>query len=51
MDVSKTTNHPKTNNNKTQNKNQNDKDNVIEQDFKKNNEETKTSFKDTSEVN
>ena len=33
------------------NKNQNDKDNVIEQDFKKNNEETKTSFKDTSEVN
>ena len=33
------------------NKNQNDKDNVIEQDFKKNNEETKKSFKDTSEVN
>ena len=33
------------------NKNQNDKNNVIEQDFKKNNEETKTSFKDTSEVN
>ena len=33
------------------NKNQNDKDNVIEQDFKKNNEETKTSLKDTSEVN
>ena len=33
------------------NKNQNEKDNVIEQDFKKNNEETKTSYKDTSEVN
>ena len=33
------------------NKNQNEKDNVIEQDFKKNNEEEKTSYKDTSEVN
>jgi len=33
------------------NKNQNEKDNVIEQDFKKNSEETKTSYKDTSEVN
>ena len=33
------------------NKNQNEKDNVIEQDFKKNNEEAKTSYKDTSEVN
>ena len=33
------------------NKNQNEKDNVIAQDFKKNNEETKTSYKDTSEVN
>ena len=33
------------------NKNQNDKDNVIEQDFKKNNEEAKTSYKDTGEVN
>ena len=32
-------------------KNQNEKDNIIEQDFKKNNEETKTSYKDTSEVN
>ena len=33
------------------NKNQNEKDNVIEQDFKKNSEETKTSYKDASEVN
>ena len=33
------------------NKNQNEKDNVIEQDFKKNNEETKASYKDASEVN
>ena len=33
------------------NKNQNEKDNVIEQDFKKNNEEAKTSYKDTGEVN
>ena len=33
------------------NKNQNEKDNVIEQDFKKNNEGAKTSYKDTSEVN
>ena len=33
------------------NKNQNEKDNVIEQDFKKNNEEAKTSYKDASEVN
>ena len=32
-------------------KNQNENDNIIEQDFKKNNEETKTSYKDTSEVN
>ena len=32
-------------------KNQNEKDNIIEQDFKKNNEKTKTSYKDTSEVN
>ena len=32
-------------------KNQNQNDNIIEQDFKKNNEETKTSYKDTSEVN
>ena len=32
-------------------KNQNQNDNIIEQDFKKNNEETKTSYKDTGEVN
>ena len=33
------------------NKNEKEKDNVIEQDFKKNNEEAKTSYKDASEVN